>query len=63
KPGESVIMRLRFAATSGQVIDPANPPTQSITLTAQSWKDITNGIATPASDTVVGKAVLVKMSK
>ena len=63
KPGESVIMRLRFAATSGQIIDPTNPPTQSIMLTAQSWKDITNGVATPATDTVVGAAVLVKMSK
>jgi outer membrane protein assembly factor BamB len=63
KPGESVILRLRFAAASGQTIDPANPPTQTIMLTAQSWKDITNGVATPASDTVVATAVLVKMSK
>jgi outer membrane protein assembly factor BamB len=63
KPGESVIMRLRFAAASGQTIDAANPPTQTIMLTAQSWKDITNGVATPASDTVVATAVLVKMSK
>ncbi len=63
KPGESTILRLRFAAASGQVIDPANPPTQSITITAQSWNAITNGVATPASDTVVAKAILVKMGK
>ncbi len=60
KPGESVQIMLRFAALSGQVIDVANPPTQSVTITAQSLKDLYSGSTTPASDTVVGTVVLVK---
>jgi outer membrane protein assembly factor BamB len=63
KPGEFVILRLRFSAISGQTIDTANPPVQSITIKAQSLRDITNSVATPANDTVIGTAVLVKMAK
>ncbi len=60
KPGESVQLMLRFAAVSGQVIDATNPPTQSITIKAQSLKDLYSGSTTPASDTVIATAVLVK---
>jgi hypothetical protein len=63
KPGESVKLLLRFSASSGQIIDTSNPPTQAITIKAQSWKDLVNGVATPATDTVTGIAVLIPRSK
>ena len=62
KPGEYVKIMLRFAAVCGQKIDAANPPTQSIMITAKSMNDITTGKTTPASDTVKAVAVLTQRS-
>ncbi|MEI6519541.1 MAG: PQQ-binding-like beta-propeller repeat protein [bacterium] len=62
KPGQSVILRLRLAASSKQIIDESNPPKQSVSIIAQSMNDIKNGAATPASDTVIGVAYLIKRS-
>jgi outer membrane protein assembly factor BamB len=63
KPGECVKLLLRFAVASGQKVDESNPQTQSISITAQSWKDINSNAANIASDTVTGTAILTKMSK
>jgi len=62
KPGETVRLMLRLVGTSKQTIDENNPPTQSVSITAKSWNDITNGKINPASDTVTAIAVLTKRS-
>ena len=62
KQGDSLRFFVRLVAVSNQVINTSNPPTQSVKITAKSWKDISNGVTTPASDTVNAVAVLVKRS-
>ncbi len=63
KPGESLRCFVRLVAYSGISISNGIPQSQTLNITAKSWKDYANKVTTPASDTVIAISVLTGMSK